>query len=1148
MANNNETTTKFKVDISELKSAMQEAKRAVAVANSEFKAVSSSMDDWTKSSDGLSAKLKQLDTTLNSQKTVLSNLESQYELTVKQMGEGSKAADDLKIQINNQQAAINKTEKEIAKYESTLREVSEAEKTAAKTGKDVSEVLDETAKSSEDAGDGFTVLKGTIAAFIGDTLGKLVDGLKEGIASLVSFSDEADNAINKLTAKTGLYTEGMEKFEGVMKNIYNANYGESFEDIADAMSEVMSQSWDWGAENIEQVTINALTLRDTFDFEVGESMRAVNMLMEEFGITSDEAFNLVARGAQVGLNKNGDLLDVINEYSVHYAQMGASAEEFFYSLNNGTVEGAFSVDKLGDAFKEFGIRVKDGSDSTIDAFRSLGLINGDYSETIKKTTKDIDSYKTKIADLEQKLKYAQIEQKGFTDKTSELTKMKTADNIAKWSSELETLKIDLNDSSNYLDRIRELSNSGKQSAGDLFDRFNAGGEEAKAATKEVLDALFAMEDKTEQNAAGVALFGTMWEDMGADAIQALMDISDDGSDSFLELYDTMNQINEVRYDSVGDAFESLKRNIQTGILMPIGDKLLPIISEVATKFEEWLNNPDTQAGIAELTDKVAEFVDNGLAAIKEGVQWFLANKDAVITGLAAIAGGFVAFKVASLIQSVTSALKGMSVAQAALNVVMNANPIMLIVTAIGALIAGFIALWNNCDSFRNFWINLWEGIKSAFNAAVQGIVTFFTETIPTVFSNVINWIKENWDTLLLFLINPFAGLFKYFYENNEKFKEFVDNAIDAIKELPTKIGEWLTNAIEVVANWGANMWAKAKEIGRNFLDGVVEFFTDLPYKIGYALGMAIAQVIQWGIDLYTFATTKIPEFITTVVNFFAELPSKIWTCLKNVVTKVAQWTTEMVAKGKDAATKFINGVIDLFKQLPSKVWTWLKNTVSKVAEWIVDMVEKAKEAGTKFVEKVIEFVKKLPTKIWDWLEETLLKVYKWGVELKDIGLRAAKTLVENIINKVKELPSKIMSIGSDIVTGLWNGISNMAGWIGEKIKGFGEGVLDGIKDFFGIHSPSKLMADEIGRWIPEGIAVGIDENAKSVLSSMRDLTAGSVAAARQGLTNGTVSGGVVSGAASVVNNFYQTNNSPKALSRLEIYRQSKNLLGFAGGA
>lgn len=186
----NETTTKFKVDISELKKAMQEAKRQVAVANSEFKAVASSMDDWSKSSEGLKAKLKQLDSNLKAQDKVLNSLEEQYKLTVEQMGEGSKASEDLKIKINNQKAVINNTKREIDKYNKSLEQVSEAEKEASKSGKSVVEVLEDMGDSANDTSEGFTTFKGAIATFSGNLLTSFVGAIGEAIGSLVSLADE----------------------------------------------------------------------------------------------------------------------------------------------------------------------------------------------------------------------------------------------------------------------------------------------------------------------------------------------------------------------------------------------------------------------------------------------------------------------------------------------------------------------------------------------------------------------------------------------------------------------------------------------------------------------------------------------------------------------------------------------------------------------------------------------------------------------------------------------------------------------------------------------------------------------------------------------------------------------------------------------
>ncbi len=149
----------------------------------------------------------------------------------------------------------------------------------------------------------------------------------------------------------------MNKSKSCIKN----NYGESLEDVADAMAKVAQNTKETDPSKIKQLTQEALTLRDTFGYDVSESMRAANMLVDQFGLSGEEAFNLIAQGAQNGLDKNDDLLDTINEYSVHFEQAGYSAEEMFAMLQNGTEAGTFSVDKLGDAFKEFGIRMKDGT-------------------------------------------------------------------------------------------------------------------------------------------------------------------------------------------------------------------------------------------------------------------------------------------------------------------------------------------------------------------------------------------------------------------------------------------------------------------------------------------------------------------------------------------------------------------------------------------------------------------------------------------------------------------------------------------------------------------------------------------------------------------------------------------------------------------
>ena len=911
MPRDNETTTKFKVDISDLKKAMQEAKQSVAVANSEFKAVASSMDDWRKSSEGLEAKLTQLKSNLKSQETILSSLEAQYAAVAAEQGEGSKAARDLEIKVNNQKAVVNSVVKEIQKYEGELSDL-KAETALVEVSTDkASDAIEDMGKEAKDAEDGFTVLKGAVADFASNAVSTLIGGIKDAIGSFMGLADE-----------TREYRTEMGKLETAFTTA-----GFTTEAATDTYKDLYAVLGD-----------------------EGQTVEAANMLAKLCDTEEELAeWTNIATGVY------------------------------------GTFGNSLPIEGLAEAANE---TAKTGAltGSLADALNWAGVSEDDFQASLDGCTTE---------------------------------------------QERQAL-------------ITETLNGLYSEAADTYKENN----------KNIMDANKANSDYTDTMAA-----------MG-EKIEPVMVTVKEGFNSLLQ--------------------EALK--LVEGV--------------------------DLEAFSAKVKEGFQVLTDEVIPKVKEGLGWIIDHKDIIIAGLSAVVAGFMAFQAISFIQSIPTMLGTLKTAVMGVNAALAANPIGIVVAAIAALVAAFIYLWNNCEGFRNFWINLWENIKEIFNIAVEGVVKFFTETLPEVFNSAIEWIKN-----------------------------FADSAIQFISELPAKIWTWLQNAANNVVQWAADMVAKAKEMGSNFLNSVVQFFSELPYKLGYALGLAIGQILQWGIDIYTFATTKVPEFIDKVIEFFKTLPEKVWTWLVNTMTKIKTWGTNAINSAKDTGKKFIDNVINFVKGLPAKVKEWLTKTLTNIKTWGVNAYNSAKETGKKFIDNVISFVKELPSKVYTWLSTTLSKVTTWGSDLAKKGKEAAKDLFDNIVDTIKELPSKLLDIGSDIVEGLWNGISNMSGWISSKISSFGDGVLSGIKDFFGINSPSKVMADEVGKWIPEGIAVGIEKNAKSALNSMKDLAVNSVSSARNGLA-----GGVSTAGSSVVNNFYQTNNSPKALSRLEIYRQSKNLLSYAGGA
>lgn len=359
MANKNqtETTAKFNVDITELRAGMQEAARQVRLAKSEFKAATSGLDNWSKSADGVEAKIKELNTTLDAQKKQLDILEQQYKLTAESEGETSKGAEELKVKLNNKKAAIGNTEKQLRKYNDSLKELLRESKEASEGTDDLREELDDTGGDVAKVSEGFTVMKGAISSLIADGIKLLVSSLKD---QLVDALGEAEQAYNSFQTKIGASTEDMQKYREAINNVYKDNFGESLQDVADIMAEVKEQTNELDPSKLQDMTEKAITLRDTFDMDMGETLRGINGLMVNMGLTADEAFEYMAAGAQNGLDKTDELGDNIAEYSQLWGQAGFGAKDMFAILQNGLDSGAYNLDKVNDFVKEFTISLADG--------------------------------------------------------------------------------------------------------------------------------------------------------------------------------------------------------------------------------------------------------------------------------------------------------------------------------------------------------------------------------------------------------------------------------------------------------------------------------------------------------------------------------------------------------------------------------------------------------------------------------------------------------------------------------------------------------------------------------------------------------------------------------------------------------------------
>ncbi len=358
--------------------------------------------------------------------------------------------------------------------------LAEANGKASVATEELSKTTEKASKEAEQNGIG--AIENITSALAAAGITAAVKEIAEAVYELADGFSEAEKTIVGATGATG---RELDEFMASSLDVYASSSAESLNDVAESMVAVRAATGLAG-DALQEATDAALTLSNVFDFEVSESSRTASALMKNFGLSAEEAYDIIVAGAQNGANKNGDLLDVLNEYSAQYSALGLSAEEFVSSLVEGAEAGVFSVDKVGDAVKEFNIRAKDGSDSTAEAFEMLGM-----------------------------------------------------------------------------------------NAGIMSEKFAAGGDTARTAFFEVVNALDSMSDPMEKNTAAVALFGTMYEDLEASILPVLAGIEG----GTLDMYDALGTVSEGAR-SMGDEWQAAGNTIQAAFTSAIG----PAVEGVSSGF------------------------------------------------------------------------------------------------------------------------------------------------------------------------------------------------------------------------------------------------------------------------------------------------------------------------------------------------------------------------------------------------------------------------------------------------------------------------------------------------------------------------------------------------------------------------------------
>lgn len=614
---------------------------------------------------------------------------SQTEKPTKEMEQAFKKAKDAldksKISLDKNRDAMAALDKEYGTSQTSLsalvkrqKEFEDATKAAVKA-QELQEKLQKRIDKLSSGQGKLGAVAGAVDKVGGVAAGAASAGAGIGMAAggaMLKAGADFQASMAQIQASTGATAEQMAQMEKSARAIYTSGMGETYDEVARAMA-TMRQTGGFSGKELEYVTKSAMLLGKTFDMDVAETARASSALVKNFGIDGEKAFDLIAFAAQNGANKNGDLLDTFNEYSVQYKALGFTAEQFAAHLVKGAEDGAFSIDKVGDAIKEFNIRAKDGSKSSMEAFADLGL-----------------------------------------------------------SGETAT------------------------------QMFAAGGERAQAAFVEVVKRLKEIDDPVKRNAAGVALFGTQFEDLEAKAL-----------DGFLAIEGELPKMSGTM-KSVANAMQATLGTQVTVVARQFTDLLLPASQEAATALRDQM--PSISASIASISPQVqalgqafvgaiptlTQWANTALTSVTTAAKYILDNFDSIASAAIFAAKAFIGFRIAlgalqvattvakwitvaqkafvtyrvsaiaAAVASKTSAavMGGLSIAVKALGAALKflmANPILMF---LGALVAAGVAVYKNWDEIKAMAISVAQAISDAWGNAMTSIRGFFASTFDSLAS------------------------------------------------------------------------------------------------------------------------------------------------------------------------------------------------------------------------------------------------------------------------------------------------------------------------------------------------------------------------------------------------------------------------------
>lgn len=579
-----------------------------------------------------------------------------------------------------------------------------------------------------------------------------IGGMALAIKTGVNQATELDDAMAKFQAQTGASSNEMSKFKNIARDVWSNNFGEDISDVADMMARVKQQMQGISDVDLKNVTEDLLTLRDTFDMDENETLRGAQQLMKQFGITSQEAFDLMATGAQNGLNKSDELGDNISEYSGKFAQAGYSAKEYFQLMQNGLDGGAYNLDKVNDAINEVTTRLVDGTiegalDSfdtkTQDVFKAWQEGRATQKDVVNAIVEDI----SKTTNEQEKLNKASI---AFGTMGEDFN--------SGFIQSLTTVGNKYKDVEGAMNKVKEIANGGLKNAlsglGRAFlDSFTPIGELITPILAGIIGLITVAIQGIQQGFAKVG-----------DVISSVLSKID--TSGITELTSQVSEVLAPAFDEVRKAIDEMKVALE------------PIAKEILGKIGSAIQNVVNQA------QKILSVVGPPILAIIKKIIQTVIGMIPVITSILQVVG--------SVVSGIISFIN-MVVTHVGTTIATILGFIMPIVQIISTIVAN---IWSVILTVAQ---NIWSKVSEVVTAII-GFVSNLFKTVSDIINNIWSKIQDSMNKVRDKVQGVIDNINKYFNNIKSTVSDVFNGIWSKVQGVMDNVGNKISNVLQGIQN------------------------------------------------------------------------------------------------------------------------------------------------------------------------------------------------------------------------------------------------------------------------------------------------------------------------------------------------------------